>query len=92
MFELVKSSLEALNEELNYDTLKNITDATPVFGGEDGIDSLSLITLIAYLEDTFEREFKRQVSLDDERALSMRNSPYRTAGSVTDFLLERLRE
>ena len=90
VFELVKKALEDLNEELEYDTLRSVSDDTPVFGGDDGIDSLSLVRLVVGLEGAVEKAFGTKVLLSDEKAMSQRNSPYRSAGTLTDFIQSRL--
>jgi acyl carrier protein len=89
-FALVKAAIEELNEELEYDTLENVSEDTPVYGGDDGIDSLSLVRLVVDLEHQVEESFGKRVTLADEKAMSMRNSPYRSAGALTDFILARL--
>lgn len=89
-FALVKTAIEELNEELEYDTLENVTEDTVVYGGEDGIDSLSLVRLVVDLERQVEEAFGKRVTLADEKAMSMRNSPYRSAGTLTDFIIDRL--
>lgn len=73
-----------------YDTLRDVSDHTPLFGGDDSIDSLSLVTLVATLEREVERTLGARVVLADERAMSQRRSPFRTAGSLVDFICERI--
>lgn len=89
-FDLVKIAVEELNEELEYDSLKNISDATPIFGGEEGIDSLSLVRLVVELEGTVEQQFGVHVALADEKAMSMRNSPYRSVGAMVDLIVTQV--
>ncbi len=89
-FELVRAAIEELNEELDYESLRNVTDETPVFGGPDSIDSLSLVTLVVDLEKEVQQAFGKQITLADEKAMSMRNSPYRTAGALADLIVSRL--
>ena len=91
-FRLVGLALEQLNEELDYDSLKTVTDDTPVFGGSDAIDSLSLVRLVVGLEGDVATEFGKTILLSDEKAWSRRQSPFRTAGTLTDFIVERLSE
>jgi acyl carrier protein len=90
VFALVKGAIEELNEELEYDSLRDVTAGTPVYGGDDGIDSFSLVTLIVGLEQQVEQAFGKTVPLADEKAMSMRNSPYRTAGTLIELILTRL--
>lgn len=90
IFAVVSTCIGDLNEELEYESLRNVTEATPLFGGADGVDSLSLVALVTALECELETAFGKRVVLADERAMSMRNSPFRTAGALTDLIVERL--
>ena len=89
-FFLVKAAIEELNEELDYDSLRDVTEATPLYGGDDSIDSLSLVALVVGLEQQVEKAFGKRISLADQKAVSMRHSPYRTAGSLVDLISARL--
>lgn len=59
----------------------------------DGMmDSISLVTLISFVEQAIEDEFDQPIILADEKAMSMRNSPFLSIGSLSDYtvkLLER---
>jgi acyl carrier protein len=90
IFELVKSSLEELNEELEYSSLRDVSWETSIAGGESNLDSLSLVTLIVGLETKIERTFNKKILLADEKAMSVRNSPFRNMGSLVNFIAERL--
>jgi hypothetical protein len=53
---------------------------------------MNLVHLIVAVEERVENEFGVAVTLADERALSMRNSPFATIGSLSAYvssLLER---
>lgn len=89
---MVQMGLQELNEDLCYDSLKSVDEDTPIFGGPDGIDSLSLVFLIVRVEEQVAEAFGRAVSLASERAMSARNSPYRSVRSLVDLVLESLRE
>jgi acyl carrier protein len=90
VFKVVQKAVENLNEELDYDSLRKVTDDTPIFGGESGIDSLSLVTLIVGLEHEIEATFGKKVALADEKAMSMAHSPYRSVGALVDYIVHRL--
>lgn len=92
IFSLIEAGLTELNQELQYEELKQITPETVVFGGGDGIDSLSLAFLVSQLEIAVDEEFEKQVILADEKAMSMHSSPYRSVASLTDFIMTRLEE
>lgn len=90
--ELVISGLEELNEDLGLESLKNPNEDTSIFGGPGSIDSLSLVTLIVAIEGETEECFGQRVALADEKAMSQRNSPYRSVGALADFIVSRLKE
>lgn len=89
-FQVVKAAVEELADELGYDNLRKVTVDTPLFGGPDGIDSLSLVRLVSEIEREAESRMSKRVLLADERAMSRRNSPFRTVGTLSEFLQERL--
>ncbi len=89
-FLVVKAAVEELAEEMDFPSLREVTADTPLFGGADGIDSLSLVRLVAEIERAGEQRFGRAVVLADERAMSRRNSPFRTVGTLTELLRERV--
>lgn len=90
VLELVRGAIDELNEELQYDTLRNPTADTRVFGGDDGIDSLTLVTLIVQLEQAVSQKFGKHVTLADEKAMSARNSPFRTVGALATLISTQL--
>jgi acyl carrier protein len=89
-FDLVRTAIGELNEELAYDSLNVVTESTSLYGGEDGLDSLSLVSLIVDIEGRVSDTFGRVVVLADEKAMSERNSPYRSVGTLVDFIVGRL--
>jgi acyl carrier protein len=90
VLDVVLQTLRDESDDLGYPTLSDPTEATTIYGGDAGIDSLSLVRLISALERNAERSFGQRVVLADEKAMSMRNSPYRDAGSLARLLQERL--
>jgi acyl carrier protein len=91
-FEVVKTVVHELSEELGYDSFADAGPDTPLYGDATGIDSLSLVLIVAAVERAAESTFDKRVLLADERAMSRRNSPYRTLGTLADLLRERLAE
>ncbi|NMM29064.1 MAG: hypothetical protein HHJ12_17735 [Glaciimonas sp.] len=56
------------------------------------LDSLSLVTIIADLEQQLYKSYGVKVRLANERDLSIENSPFNTFGRMLDFIEERVRE
>lgn len=90
IFSIVASSVEELNKELGYASLRNVSDQTPLYGGNDSLDSLTLVTLISMVEAEVNDAFDSSVLLASEKAMSMRNSPYRDVGALVGFIEQEL--
>jgi acyl carrier protein len=90
VYEIVRDALDDLNSELGYEELKQIAGDTVLHGGETGLDSLSLVSLIVDVEGRVAQALGRQVVLADEKAMSQKNSPYRTVDTLVDFVVKCL--
>ena len=55
------------------------------------IDSLGLVALIVEIEQRLEERHGVVVTLADERAMSQRHSPFRTVGTLSDYLYGSIR-
>lgn len=65
--------------------------ADTVLLGEGGaVDSLGLVRLVMTVERQVEDDFGVPLSLTDEKAMSQRNSPFRTVGTLTDYIVSCL--
>ena len=71
--------------------LEDPTVDTVLYGETGMLDSLALVSLIADLEAALDERLGVQVALADERAMSRRRSPFRTAGSIVEFVEEVVR-
>ncbi|MFO0974211.1 MAG: hypothetical protein U1A27_12350 [Phycisphaerae bacterium] len=65
---------------------------TELYGPAGLLDSLGLVHLVAAVEESLRRDFGVSVTVVSERAFSARRSPFRTIGTLTEFILERTRE
>jgi acyl carrier protein len=90
VFRLVEKAIDELNQELEYGEFEKISEDTRLLGGDTGLDSLSLVALIVAIEEDVQEAFGRPVTLADERAMSRKNSPYRSVGALVDFIVELL--
>lgn len=63
---------------------------TKLFGKGATLDSLALVTLIAAVETRLRDQTDVDILLVNEDAMSRRNSPFRTVGTLRDYICERL--
>jgi acyl carrier protein len=59
---------------------------TRLLGSESVLDSMHLVSLIIAIEREVEDTFGVALTLADERALSMKESPFRSIQSLADYI------
>jgi acyl carrier protein len=64
------------------------TDETPLFGSDAELDSMGLVGLVLDVEEQLADRLAVEVTIMDEKALSRRRSPFRSIGSLTDYVAE----
>jgi len=80
------NSIEEINRQLeNEHQLEKYTN-TVLFGEDGKLDSLGLINLVVAVEQNIEDEFDVTITLADERAMSQETSPFKTVGTLTDYI------
>jgi acyl carrier protein len=80
--------IDALQEVLQHNAIEvaePLGAETRLFGRDGLLDSMGLVTLVVAVEQAVEDEYGVSVSLADDRALSQRNSPYRTVASLAEY-------
>jgi acyl carrier protein len=64
-----------------------VAEDTVIVGPEAVIDSIGVVSLIVDIEQRLEMEHQVSVTLANDRAMSARNSPFRTAAILADHIL-----
>ena len=83
---IIFEALEEINEDLESEALKNPTAETKLFGDGGALDSLALVSVITDIEEAVEEEFEKQITIADEKAMSLKRSPFSTVGTLTDYV------
>jgi acyl carrier protein len=89
---IVYDALESLNQELDEGQRVEIGPTTPLFGPDASLDSLSLVSVIVDVETALTVKWNAPISLTDDRAMSREISPFDDVGTLTDYILELLKE
>ncbi len=61
---------------------------SPLVGGEAVITSMALVSFVTDVEATLAQDFDLEVTLVSEKALSRKNSPFRSIEALADYVLE----
>lgn len=84
---VVKTALRDLLTQ-NGDDIPEPLDENVVLVGKDAvIDSIGIVSLIVEIEQLLETEHDVTVTLANDRAMSERNSPFRTVGILAAHVL-----
>jgi acyl carrier protein len=65
---------------------------TVLYGESGKLDSLGLVSLIIAVEEKIEEEFGAAVTIADERAMSQVNSPFKSIGTLANYVTLLLAE
>ena len=91
--QLIESSLHELNQSPhvpgNLD-LSTLSDDTVLYGNL--LSSLGLVEMLLLLEEEIANEFSVQLTIADEKAMSLTRSPFKTVGRLLDFIEQKLSE
>ena len=63
-----------------------------LYGDGGNLDSMDLVSFIVDIEQNITVEFGRSVSLANEKSLSQTNSPFRTIGTLIQYVTKLLNE
>ena len=85
MLDTVLDVIKELNPTLPQPVSIEQGSNAALFGQEGVLDSMALVTLILALEEKIEADFNVSIVLANEKALSARNSPFRTIASLASF-------
>ena len=83
---VIMNSIEEINRQLENEHQLEKSTNTVLYGEDGKLDSLGLINLVVAVEQNIEDEFDVTITLADERAMSQENSPFRTVGSLADYI------
>ncbi len=79
-------AVDWINGELRPDRQLIKARETRLLGSQSVLDSMHLVSLIVAIEREVEDIFGVTLTLVDERALSMKESPFRSIQSLADYI------
>jgi hypothetical protein len=79
-------AVDWINGELPPDRQLIKAPETRLLGSQSPLDSMHLVSLIITIEREVEDAFGVGLTLVDERALSMKESPFRSIRSLADYI------
>ena len=86
----INSAIDDLNEVLEPEERLEKSAQVALIGQDARLDSLGLVNLIVLVEEKIQQQFGVGITLVDERAMSQSKSPFRTLGTLAEFVQEQL--
>lgn len=90
--ELVVKTIRDLDLNVDNSILENLNISTRLYGSNGILDSLELVALVTDLEDAIYVKFSKSVVLADEKAMSQQTSPFRSIGSLSEYIMKVINE
>ena len=89
---VVYGAIDEVNPQLPAERRLKKSPDTALFGHAGALDSLGLVNLIVAVEQAVEDELGVPVALADEKAMSQNASPFRTVGTLADYVRRQISE
>ena len=89
---LIINAVKEINEQLPQEQQVGQSTKTVLFGKDGKLDSLGLVNFLVIIEQNIEDEFDVSFTIADERAMSQKRSPFRTIGTLADYIDMHLKE
>lgn len=86
--DLVYRTVDEVNAELEDDVQIDKDTEAVLYGRGAKIDSMTLVSFIVAVEDHLHDELGLSTTLANESAMSMERSPFKTVGSMIDYVVD----
>ena len=90
--DILYAAVDEINRELPPEQQLERSLDTVLFGAQGRLDSLALVTFVLSVEEKVRDAFDLPVSLSDDRAMSQRNSPFRSLRTLHAYITSLLQE
>lgn len=90
--EIIKAALVEVMDQAGLPPPTSVTEDTVIVGKDAVLDSLAVVSLIVEVEQALEQKHDVAVTLASDKAMSQKNSPFRTVGVLADHALETIKE
>ncbi len=86
--QIVDQAIQEMNESGEYAIQLNNDEV--LFGAESTLDSMGLVNLITIIEEKIEEKTGDYLSIADENAMSLTESPFKTVGTLKKYIFRLL--
>jgi acyl carrier protein len=91
-YDIVLESLQEVFVQIGTTPPASVGEDTVLVGNDAVLDSLGVVQLIVEVEQRVEQAHSISVTLANDKAMSQKNSPFRTVGVLTDHVVTTAQE
>ncbi|RYZ04700.1 MAG: hypothetical protein EOO73_23015 [Myxococcales bacterium] len=91
-YEIVLESLKEVFAQIGTPPPESLGEQTVLVGTDAVLDSLGVVQLIVEVEQRVESTHGVSITLANDKAMSARNSPFRTVGVLADHVIATAEE
>ena len=86
IYKSIYKSIDEVNSQMSKDEQLIKSPDTVLYGESSSIDSIGLINIIVTVEQNIEDDFEKSITLADQKAMSQKQSPFRTVESLAKYI------
>ena len=86
IYKSVYKSIDEVNSQMSKDEQLIKSPDTVLYGESSLIDSIGLINIIVTVEQNIEDDFEKSITLADQKAMSQKQSPFKTVESLAKYI------
>ena len=93
ILELIYESMDEIRDMID-DEVDNFKKepSTPLYGQDSVLDSMATVGLIVAIEEKANEKLNKTITLANEKAVSAKNSPFKTVNSLANYIIELINE
>lgn len=86
ILKIIYLCVDEINDDLETDGKLEKNELEEIFSANSKLDSMGLVNFVVSIEEKIQEHFNLDVTLADDKAMSQSRSPFRTIGSLAEYI------
>ena len=86
ILKIIYLCVDEINDDLETDGKLEKNELEEIFSADSKLDSMGLVNFVVSIEEKIQEHFNLNVTLADDKAMSQSRSPFRTIGSLAEYI------
>lgn len=86
ILKIIYLCVDEINDDLEADGKLEKNELEEIFSANSKLDSMGLVNFVVSIEEKIQEHFNLDVTLADDKAMSQSRSPFRTIGSLAEYI------